>query len=392
MTDNRTNPADKRNLLLLVPNLGLGGQERVAVNTSYVLGDTYNITMAVFTLQGSVYHAACPIIDLNIPSSRSRLKKIYNVLRRVRALKQLKRELNIDATISFGTTANIANSLSKVADRIIISIRGYAELASSFQGKLIDKIVYRRADIIACVAEKMARDLMETFHIPENKVVTLYNPYDCDKIVELAKLPVTIEIKHPAIVTMGRLEKVKGFRHLIRAMEMVRQEVSEAQLIIIGEGEERQELEYLTANLGLSQHVIFAGFQSDPHSYLAKCDLYVLSSINEGFPNALVEAMACGLPSIATDCNSGPREIFTEDYLGVVSSGIEYCDYGILIPPFESDISNQPELERLLSKAIIALLKDKSLRIEYSHRSQQRARFFSYEAYKNKIIKVIDEV
>ena len=107
---------------------------------------------------------------------------------------------------------------------------------------------------------------------------------------------------------------------------------------------------------GIAQHIIFAGFQPNPYSYEAKCDLYVLSSINEGFPNTLVEALACGLPIVAADCKTGPREILMERYEDKTAQGLERVDYGILVPPFAADDSCEPEKDELLAQAIVEML------------------------------------
>jgi Glycosyltransferase len=381
---------EKKRLLLIVPNLRLGGQQRVAINTAVILESQYNITLAVFTMDGVAYDITCQAIDLRIPAESGYLRKIYNVFRRTKALKQLKRDLKIDVAISLGNTANLPNVLSKVSDKIILSVHGYASLTGSYISKTIDRLVYRSADTVVCVAEKMAKDLVALYDVPEYKVVTLYNPYDFARITDQAQAPISLEIRHPAIAAMGRLEKVKGYRHLMRAFDLVQQEIPEATLVFIGEGKEREELERMAVDLGLAPQVAFVGFQSNPYSYLAKCDLLALSSINEGFPNAMVEAMACALPVVASDCKSGPREIVNEVYHDKVASEVEYADYGILIPPFATDDSDEPELDRLFANAILRLLKDNKMFKRYKERSQERARVFSFNAYKNKIMKIIE--
>lgn len=380
----------KKNLLIIVPNLGIGGQERVAVNTAAILQDQYNVTMVVFNLEANNYQTCCRLINLDVPPANGGINKIGNLVQRVRMLKKLKRELDIDISLSFGNTANMANAFARVRDKIVVSIRGYQALSTSVTNKFIDRQVYRRADIITCVAEKLAKDMVKMYHIPSRKVFTIYNPYDSDSITKQASSPAPFTVEHPAVITMGRLEKVKGYRHLLRAFALVQKAVPGTHLIFVGEGSQREGLENLVASMGLSDQVVFAGFQANPFGCLSKCDLYVLSSIHEGFPNALVEAMICGLPVVAADCKSGPREILTEKYYDTEATGVEYADYGVLTPPFSADDSNETGNEQLLADAVIRLLTDEAANRDYRQKSRERAGVFTREVYKNKLINIID--
>lgn len=381
----------KKNLLLIVPNLKLGGQQRVAINTAAILEAEYNITLVVFTLEDAVYHSECQTIDLGIPAEDGVFHKIRNAFRRKRSLLRLKQELKIDISMSFGDTANLANILSRKSEKTILTIHGYASLSGSYFKKILDRYIYRRAHKVACVSAKMTTDLMALFHLSEDKVVTLHNPYDFDSIAEQALAAIADEIKHPAIITMGRLEKIKGYRHLLRVFRIVQQNLPEAVLYFAGDGEERKELEMLAKELGLAQQVVFLGFQSNPFRYIAKCDLFVLSSIHEGFPNALVESMACAIPVVASDCKSGPREIISSIYSDTTATEVEYADYGILIPPFAADESSEPELDQLFADAILRILKGGEIYKHYRQKSVERAKAFSFDVYKHKVMDIIEK-
>lgn len=381
----------KKNLLLIVPNLTLGGQQRVAINTAAILGAEYNITIAVFTLKGAVYHSDCQTIDLDIPAVDGFFHKSCNVFKRIKSLKKLKRALKIDVSYSFGSTANLANALSRESEKIILSVHGYGSFSSSFFKKNLDKYVYRRAQSIICVAEKMRKDLIAHYLLPKDKVVTVYNPYDFDTIASKAQADISYEIKHPAVITMGRLEKVKGYRHLLRVFSIVQQSQPDAALIFLGDGDMRIELEMMAADLDIADQVVFLGFQANPFSYIAKSDVFVLSSIHEGFPNALVESMACGIPAVASDCKSGPREILSEAHNDSAATEAEYADYGILIPPYSADDSNEPEVDELFANTILCLLNNKQTYMHYREKARERARSFSFDAYKHKIKKIIEQ-
>lgn len=381
----------KKNLLLIVPSLRHGGQERVAVNTVAILKSDYNVTLVVFTMNEAVYNVECQAIDLDIPARNGYYYKLLNIFRRRRSLNKLKRELKIDVSISFGNSANLANVLSKDSDKTIVSVHGYSAMSGLYFKRIIDRYVYRSAESVICVAKKITKDLMACHRLPEDKVFTLHNPYDFDSIADQAQVSITYEIRHPAIITMGRLEKVKGYRHLLRAFSIVQQHLPDTTLIFVGEGKLRKELEMMAADLGLKDHVAFLGFQINPFSYIAKCDLFVLSSINEGFPNALVEAMVCAIPAIATDCKSGPREILSDSNYDTVATEAEYADYGILIPPYAADDSNQPELDQLFADAMLRILNDQEICQYYQEKARERARAFSLDVYEHKIIEIIEK-
>lgn len=380
----------KKNLLVVVANLGIGGQERVAINTANMLRDDYNIFLAIFNKQQYNYDFHGTLLNLELPPRHGAMNKIMNVLLRARALKKLKQEYNIDVALSLGPSANFANALSKASDKVLVSVHAYNSLAKSYWDKLVGKLIYGKADIVITVAQKISIDLAEIYQIPAAKIKTLNNPYDIAAIIAGANEGISVPIQPPAIVGVGRMNKVKGFRHLINAMTNVVQAIPNAKLFLVGDGDEMPALREHSARIGLADNVVFVGFQPNPYSYEAKCDLYVLSSINEGFPNTLVEAMACGLPVVATDCKTGPREILTEHFEDRTAAEIEFTDYGALVPPFVSDESQEPEKDKLLAEAIIEMLTNQERNHYYREKSAERARSFSFHAYREKIVAIIE--
>ena len=140
----------------------------------------------------------------------------------------------------------------------------------------------------------------------------------------------------------------------------------QCKLIILGEGKEKENLLKLVEKLGLNDRVSFEGFQENPYKYLARSTVFVLSSLYEGFPNVLLEAMALGIPSVATRCPTGPDEIITE--------GVD----GVLIPPAD---------EKAIADAIKKLLLDEDLRKRLSEAGKRRIQDFAVE----KIVKQYED-
>ena len=126
----------------------------------------------------------------------------------------------------------------------------------------------------------------------------------------------------------------------------------------------------------MTEDVYFPGFQKNPYQYVAQCDAYVLSSVSEGFPNVLAEAMALGLPVISVNCYSGPAEILltNSDYHHVQERFVE-CDYGIMTPHYDFVRTDRAVEE--MAKAITYLLSDTMLMQHYSEVAKERAEFFT---------------
>lgn len=381
---------DKKNLLLLVPTLQLGGQERVAVNTAEIMSDCYNITFAVFDGRNAAYAPPCPVIDLAIPATPGTLGKVKNALRRARMIRKLKKEKQIDFTISLGTTANLANVLSGDHTCTFLTIRNYDSVSHSHMGTYM----YRHSQRIACVSKVIATELSNLYRLPVGKVVALYNPYDLSIIHAQATEMVTDYIFSPhTIVTHGRLDEVKNYPRLIKAFSLVRAQIPDAQLLMIGEGALRPQLEALVEIYHLQDSVSLIGFRKNPFAYLAKSKIYVLSSYSEGFPNALVEGMTF-LPAVAVDCKTGPREILSDGPMDRVCVGCEEADYGVLVQPAgKREFCEKLTLDdHILADAILLVLQDPKRSKNYQKKAQARVQVFSYEAYRKALLRFLEGI
>jgi glycosyltransferase involved in cell wall biosynthesis len=165
-----------------------------------------------------------------------------------------------------------------------------------------------------CPSDGVSQDLQEKYFFDSDEIKVVPNPMDIQTILRKSQLqeevylPERFDPSHPLIIAVGRLTKPKNFPLLIHAFSLVRNKI-DARLVILGEGEDRQDLEALVKELGLSQYVYMPGFVENPFAYMKKSSVFVLSSLWEGLPNVLIQAMIVGTPVVATDCPSGPKQI-----------------------------------------------------------------------------------
>jgi glycosyltransferase involved in cell wall biosynthesis len=170
--------------------------------------------------------------------------------------------------------------------------------------------LYRHADQIIALSDAMAADLVENFRVPAEKIVRIYNPVDSRRVRELAELGDSpCSGPGPHLVAVGRFTREKGFDILLDALPEVVRRFRTADLVILGDGPLREELRSQAQRLRLLDQVRLPGFDPNPWRYFRHADLFVLPSRYEGLPNALLEALAVGVPVVATNCPGGVREI-----------------------------------------------------------------------------------
>ena len=183
------------------------------------------------------------------------------------------------------------------------------------------RFAYRFADNILAVSEGVASDLRYVLSLPKAAVSVIPNPVigpNFDTLKRRTVMHPWLRNKaDPVIVAAGRLTKAKDFPTLIKALARVRKSIP-ARLIILGEGEDRGCLEQLIQDLDLAEVVDLLGYLPNPYPLFSRADLFVLSSLWEGLPTVLIEALACSTPIISTDCDSGPREILRNGLYGTL--------------------------------------------------------------------------
>ncbi len=363
---------------ILIYSLGGGGAERVV---SILLSELKNFDVILVLMSEK--------IDYEIPKNtkvfyleksnpfESGIKKLLKLPILAFKYKNFLKQNEMDISFSFMNRPNYINILSKLLNsktQTIISERanpslqyGYKNLLS-FINKFLIKFLYPKADFIIANSNQNRLDLIKNFNINENLIKTINNPFDLEKIKNLSKESIEFDFSKFTFITVGRLDVGKNHQMMIKAFAKLK---DDCQLIILGDGELKQELLNLINKLNLSERVFLIGFDANPYKYLAKSDCFVFSSNHEGFPNVLVEALACNLAVISTDCN---REILAPELNVEVIDEVKFASYGMLTP-INSEIH--------FSKAMEKILKDKNLREKYKNLAKQRSLHFS----KNKIIK-----
>ncbi|MEO7027519.1 MAG: glycosyltransferase, partial [Caulobacteraceae bacterium] len=166
---------------------------------------------------------------------------------------------------------------------------------------------YRSADAVLCVSRDLGARLIGQIGLPGAKVRAIHNPIEIGAIASAAAEPLALAQRRPFVVAAGRLTLQKGHALMIEAFARA-PAATECDLVILGEGPLEVSLRARAAALGVGDRVIFAGFQANPWAWFARARLFVLPSLWEGFGNVIAEAMACGAPVLATDCDFGPRE------------------------------------------------------------------------------------
>jgi glycosyltransferase involved in cell wall biosynthesis len=209
---------------------------------------------------------------------------------------------------------------------------------------------YPWADAIVTVSQGSADDLVN-LGLSSKRIQVIYNPVVTPELFEKAKEP----IDHPwfkpgsppVILGVGRLEKQKDFPTLIRAFAQMHKQ-RPARLMILGEGKDRPDLEALVQELGLEEDVALPGFVANPFAYMASSAVFVLSSLYEGLPTVLIEAIAVGTRVVSTDCPSGPTEILENGRYGKL---VAVGDIKSMAEAIVSTLEEPPDSESLQLKA-----------------------------------------
>jgi len=370
-------------ILLLINSLSGGGAERVVqtlANYFTTLDDYEVVVVLLETLKDSY------VLDSGIkkrvlrtaPTCRG-FGKILSMSLQAYEFAKIVKEERPDASISFLVRANLVHIMSRwFGNRspIFISERNTSRnqyKSNSLKNHIMRWLIrwlYPKATRVSAISNGVKENLL-SFGISPCKIKVIYNPQPLQELYELATEFSPIQIKQDAsiLITVGRLVDQKDHDTLIKAFEKVKRKI-DACLYIIGDGPNRKKLENLAQTLALVDDIRFMGWQPNPFALLKQADLFVLSSRFEGFGNVIVEAMACGLPVVTTDCPSGPREI------------LRGGEIGALVPVGDVDA---------LAQAITTLLSNRQTLTQYAQKSQDRAKEFDVSVIAQEYLEFMNE-
>ncbi len=290
-----------KKIAIIIADLDLGGGQRVAINLANALAKDNDVSIVIFQDNEIHYDAPGKLIHLDCPQKSSLFGKVVNVFKRAYRLRKLFKKEKFDHIYSFMETANFPTAL--VSANAALSVHCNPRELSFFESTLV-KLTYPRVKNIIAVSEDVASILKTDYSLAN--VSRIYNPVDMEDIVAQVDQPYAHS--KPYIVALGRFHEVKRYDLLINAYAQSKMK-QDCDLIIVGDGELREDLERQVNALQMHEKVHFVGVQSNPFPYLAGAKFLALSSRTEAFPMVLIEALALKTPVVATDCPTGPREI-----------------------------------------------------------------------------------
>ncbi|MEI2436132.1 glycosyltransferase [Priestia megaterium] len=356
----------KKKLAIVVPSMRGGGAERVVLNlVSNLDREKYEIRLILIKKEGP-YVKFLPqditIVDLNSSRVRNSIIKLIKELNRFQPHTILSTlgYLNLIILGIKGLLKGRPNIIIREANTPSLDLTGVPLI----KRKLIlflYRSLYPKAHAIIAQCKSMKDDIVNFLHVSENKVLYIYNPLNLEHInanKNIEENPYNVD--NVNIVSVGRLTYQKGFDILLEAFNIVTKQVPNTHLTILGEGKLKEDLLRKAEELNITKRVSIVDFKSNPYPYYYYANTYVLSSRWEGFPNTLLEALACGTKVVAFDCKSGPKEILQDD------------KYGILVKKLNSSS---------LAKSIVDSIFGKNL-------SQDRANYYSLE----RIIKEYEQI
>ena len=333
---------NRRKIVFLLPSLESGGAERVCITLAHEFakrGDC--VEFLLMRKFGRLLEQTSNIFTVNSLDVRRGCQVPFMLYKYLRKNK-------IDAIIASMWPLTFFASTIKLYkfNKTRILIIEHSSLKSQYSGKgflhqitlrLTLGLANRLADVSIGVSEGVAKEVASLSFLSKERVKTVYNPIPGCKFSSQVRLNQVREQWNKGqglrLLTVGRLKEAKNHRLLITAFSRLKNR--DTRLMLVGSGELEENLRSYSNDLGISERIIFAGYQTDLAAFYETADLFVLSSDREGFGNVLVEALSYGTPVVSTDCNYGPREIL--------------CDgvYGILVP-----VKNVDALVRAIEAAL----------------------------------------
>jgi N-acetylgalactosamine-N,N'-diacetylbacillosaminyl-diphospho-undecaprenol 4-alpha-N-acetylgalactosaminyltransferase len=364
-------------LIFLVPSLAGGGAEKTASTLLPYLVQAFDVTLALLENRRTY-----PVPDkLRVVAFSGRLDSraahLVRIPCHVMAMVQLVRKRQPGVVLSFMEQANIINLLSSciTGHRAVISqrIEPYRQHAGKgLLGRLIlhaSRLFYPMASQVIAVSAGIRRVLVGRYGLAPERVTVIHNPVHLESLRDQSMSLPPAGIPQRFILHVGRISlTAKAQDVIIEAFHILHQRHTDLSLVLVGEGPDRRRVKRQVHDLSLENAVVLAGWQDNVAAFMSRAEVFVLASRYEGWPNALAEAMACGCPVVATDCETGPREMLGDS------------EYGLLTPV------DDPEA---VAHSVERLLTDKSGREYFQKQARKRSQDFGIEYIGPEYVRVL---
>lgn len=357
VVDNGTN--FRLRILMLIPDLGFGGAEGSFLRLARYLAAVTDVSIAVLGRPyAENFNSVADLPNLTVRQlddggvvGSGLFSKARRWWRLLRGLRLLKRQH--DVTISFLSGMNLLNAVSGSRARTIVSERGSKrhDIGMTRRQRLIwsrflDPLIYWRSWRIVTASEGLAYEIVTANPWAASRVLAIEGAVAASTLVDAVDLPIEGELQslaeYETVVAFGRLHVQKGYDFLLSTFAIVRAERPRARLLLLGSGSEEGNLRLLAKKIGLTvgstgelADVILPGLREHPLRYLRLGKVFALPSRFEGLPNALIEALAAGLPVLASDCPWGPRSILSSGHLSYTLKTLTLpapLSHGVLLP------------------------------------------------------------
>lgn len=324
---------------------------------------------------------------------------IYRMINILRAYPPEQRVL-----VSFNSLPHLIHYLTSffLPIKLICSVRSTLSLRykSNFGRTYLRLLVfaYQKAQVVTVNSEGSKNDLIQ-LGVSGDKIVVIPNMYDVQKIQEFA-IDGDDEkwhqlFKHQTIIQVGRFDYAKGHRYFLSIFSKLLLTHPHIKLVLVGKGGLKEDLMACAFTLGLrvfdwekdeltdNYDVYLVGHQQNPYWFTKKATIFALTSLFEGLPNVLIEALITGTVCISTDCQSGPREILAPNSdLRYVTNQPEYTPYGVLMPPFQLTTSGQTTIEALENqwvKTLSSILLNEKQQTNFKENAVQRGEDYNID-------------
>ncbi len=373
-------------LLIFINTLQSGGAERVVSLLLEHLRSDFEIHLALYT--NMVDYAIPPeikILDLKQPLQQNKFIRFLKMPRQSYKVYSYCKKNNIKISVAFLYRPCYVNALMKslwgYRGKVIMCERTHQttmQQSHSAIYRMFSKFMvmfsYKRADLVLANSYAMKTDLVENFRI-KTPVKVIYNPIDLKFIRSHTDEVPPFEFDKDTFyfINVGGFRKEKNHLLMLQAFFILKN--LPCKLLIVGGGVMEEELKQKSTDFGMNEKIIFCGWDNNPFRYVSRSNCFVLSSDVEGFPNVLIEALACGKAVISTDCSSGPRELLAPatDLHHRVINNYEIGEYGILTPV--NDVT-------ALAAAMKKMYEDVALRKQFEEKAKGRAQQFDVDEIK----------